>query len=57
LLGVVLIVVLVKLKRRKRPLKLSTPVNIPLETTETSPESVTRSMQDVVTNTETSAEG
>ena len=39
LLLIVLIVVLVKLKRQKRPQELSTPVDIPLEITETSPES------------------
>jgi hypothetical protein len=37
-LSIVLIVLLVKYKRRKRASKLSTPVNIPLETNETSPE-------------------
>ncbi|CAB4005731.1 MAM domain-containing glycosylphosphatidylinositol anchor 2 isoform X4, partial [Paramuricea clavata] len=37
-LSIVLIVLLVKYKRRKRAPKLSTPVNIPLETNETSPE-------------------
>ncbi|CAB3980379.1 MAM domain-containing glycosylphosphatidylinositol anchor 2-like [Paramuricea clavata] len=37
-LSIVLIVLLVKYKRRKRASKLTTPVNIPLETNETSPE-------------------
>ena len=39
LLGVVLIVGLVKLKRRKRPSKSSTLVDIPLEATKTSSKS------------------
>jgi hypothetical protein len=39
LLLIVLIVVLVKFKRQKSPQELSTPVVIPLEITETSPES------------------
>ena len=39
LLGVVLIVGLVKLKRRKRPSKSSTLVDIPLEPTKTSSQS------------------